>query len=168
MTYSHAPSTRTVLSLAGVEMLLNDSVTSRFACYSSANTALRSDCSSSVPYTQIPSAKIVRRSSPTRRALSTDSTYCSKSNRSPFDREATAAAILSSENYRAWLLDTEDAIERFSERRQLWRQKAEEVTNEAEALSERQRNIETRIDELHSEWDGAFEHRSTESQPNLS
>jgi len=75
-----------------------------------------------------------------------------------FDREATAAAILSSENYRAWLLDTEDTIERFSERRQLWRQQAEEVTNEAETLSDRQENIETRIDELHPEWDGSFEH----------
>jgi uncharacterized protein YhaN len=75
-----------------------------------------------------------------------------------FDREATAVAILSSENYRGWLLDTEDTIEQFSERRQLWRQQAKDATNEAENLSERQENIETRIDELHPGWDGSFEH----------
>jgi uncharacterized protein YhaN len=75
-----------------------------------------------------------------------------------FDREATAAATLSSEDYQAWLLDIADAIERFSGSRQLWENQAEALSEDADDLSTRQGDIETRINELHPEWDGAFEH----------
>jgi uncharacterized protein YhaN len=75
-----------------------------------------------------------------------------------FDREATATATLSSEDYRAWLLDTANAIERFSGSRQLWEAQTENLAEDIDDLSTRQGDIETRINELHSEWDGSFEH----------
>ena len=78
-----------------------------------------------------------------------------------FDREATAAATHSSEDYRAWLLDTEETIERFAESRRLWKDQAEDLAEEEDDLSTRQGDIETRINELHSDWDGAFEHIET-------